>query len=143
MWLACKGFGAIFGAGSEALGGKEGRRSGSLQPIQDRGELIQKGELIQQGTHQQTHPRQRQNWSPSPASLSPAVVKAADGGSSASLTSASDESLGEASDAQQQLPATTGGCAMPQQTATFPGDLLPRSNLLLDAFDTWFLAWRS
>ncbi len=105
-------------AGLEGMGAKEGRMSGgSLLALQDR------GELIQQGTHQQTHPRQRQTWSPSPASMSPALRPAADV-SSGSYTSASDESLEEAN---AQLPAT-GSSAVQQLAAASSGDFLTEAH---------------
>jgi hypothetical protein len=88
---------------------KEGGKAASLPPLASR------EELNQQGTHLQTHPRQRQQWSPSPASLSP-TLRPADV-SSSYTSAASDESLEEASEQLQaaaepaapQLPASNAG----------------------------------
>ena len=61
---------------SVSAGGQLGRgskRSASLQLSSSLAPGTSRDEVIQQGTHLQTHPRQPQNWTPSPGSRSPGI----------------------------------------------------------------------
>lgn len=62
----------VVSAGGQAVG-RGAKRSASLQLSSSLGPGTRREEVIQQGTHQQTHPRQPQNWTPSPGSRSPGV----------------------------------------------------------------------
>lgn len=57
-------------AGGQPLG-RGSKRAASLQLSSSLAPGTSREEVIQQGTHQQTHPRQPQTWTPSPGSRSP------------------------------------------------------------------------
>ncbi|CAK0772037.1 hypothetical protein CVIRNUC_003922 [Coccomyxa viridis] len=54
--------------------GRGSKRSASLQLSSSLAQGTSREEVIQQGTHEQTHPRQPQRWTPSPGSASPALA---------------------------------------------------------------------
>ena len=60
-------------AGGQAQG-RGSKRSASLQLSSSLAQGTSREEVIQQGTHEQTHPRQPQRWTPSPGSASPALA---------------------------------------------------------------------
>ena len=76
---------------SDVALGAEDRRLGSIASLQER------EEINQQGTHHQTHPRQQQRWSPSPA-MSPALTPAPDDSSLQTSDDALDEDAGAAAE---------------------------------------------